>query len=709
MSIQPPQTPTPSPAAAVALRAWRGAAALPGHGADRLRAWRSHAGGAWADRARRRRILTTGAAFSTIAVAVAVFFALFQWDWLRGPVAAYASAQTGREVRILGHLHVHPFSLSPTATVDGLQIGNPKWIGHGRTADLGRSTVRVKLLPLFFGQVNLPLVDIEHPQLDLYADKTGRNNWTLGKGGGKPAALPPIQHFILRGGHIHMVDEQRRLVLAGTVNTTESAGASGAAAFHLIGQGTLNRQPITTTITGGPLVNVHRDRPYPFNLDIHAGVTRISAHGTITRPFNLGDLNTQVSVSGRDLADLYVLTGIVLPNSPAYSLQGDVDRDGETYIVKRFGGHVGSSDLHGTATLEKRGGRRFLKADASSRSLTFADLGALFGGPQAGKATRAEARAAAKAQIATGHILPDATLDPARMRSMDADVRYRAESVVARPVPLRKVALHLTLDHGVLKLDPFTISLPRGQVGGRVRLDARKATPVTDVDVAMTDVPLQDVMPRPQGIVPMDGVMEGRAVLHGAGNSVHRAAAASDGRVAVAIPAGKVRQALAELMGVDLVPGLFQLLAKDPKQTDLRCAVAEFDVKGGVMTARRMVFDTGVVVAAGQGTVNLDTETVNLTIKGQPKKPRLVHVIAPFHVRGQLARPSFGIDTGPVIAQAGIGVALGAFLSPLAAIVPFLSAGGGHDADCAALLAEVRASGAPVKRAAIASAPPVRH
>ncbi len=310
---------------------------------------------------------------------------------------------------------------------------------------------------------------------------------------------------------------------------------------------------------------------------------------------------------------------------------------------------------------------------------------------------------------ATGRLLPDATLDPARIRSMDADLRYHADSVVARPVPLRKVALHLTLNRGVLKLNPFTISLPQGTVGGRVTLDAQGATPITDVDVAMNDVSLANIMPRPQGLVPMEGVIEGRATLRGAGNSVHRAAAASNGRIAVAIPAGKVRQALAELMGVDLVPGLFQLLAKDPKETELRCAVAEFDVRNGVMTARRMVFDTGVVVAAGQGAVNLDTETINLTLKGQPKKLRLLRVIAPLHVRGQLAKPSVGIDAGPAIAQAGVGVALGAFLSPLAAIVPFLSAGGGHDADCAALLAEVRASGAPVKRAAIASAPPVRR
>jgi hypothetical protein len=62
------------------------------------------------------------------------------------------------------------------------------------------------------------------------------------------------------------------------------------------------------------------------------------------------------------------------------------------------------------------------------------------------------------------------------------------------------------------------------------------------------------------------------------------------------------------------------------------------------------------------------------------------------------------IETGPVIAQAGAAVGLGAVLSPLAAILPFLAPGGAHDANCAALLAQARAAGAPVSAAATAPA-----
>ncbi len=164
-------------------------------------------------------------------------------------------------------------------------------------------------------------------------------------------------------------------------------------------------------------------------------------------------------------------------------------------------------------------------------------------------------------------------------------------------------------------------------------------------------------------------------------------------------------------MGVNVVPGLFQLLSKDTKTTPLRCAVADFDVRNGVMTARQFVLDTGVVLTGGQGTIDLNSETVNLKVEGHTKKPRLVRIIAPFDVRGHLVKPTMKIETGPVIAQAGAAVGLGAVLSPLAAILPFLAPGGAHDANCSALLTEASSAGAPVhtSQLAAAAAAPAKH
>ena len=672
---------------------------------DRMRRLRASASATaretWADRRRRIRLIRTTTIWTLIAIAVAVFFALFTWDWFRGPLARVLSARTGRQVTIQGHLHVHPFSWEPWASVDGVRIGNPGWLGGGKTqmANLGKTTVQVKLLPLLRGHVELPLVDIEHPDLALYADKTGRNNWTLGKGNGKGAKLPPIQRFVVNQGRLKIDDVQRKLRFNGTVTTTENAGTSSAQAFRLEGDGSLNAAPFRAHVTGGPLVHVQKDRPYPFDMDIHAGATHIVAHGSVTKPFDFGHLQTTATVTGRDLADLYLLSGIVLPNTPAYSLAGHVVRDESTYKVTDFAGRIGRSDLHGALAVEKVKERRFLRGDLRSHVLDVTDLGAIFGGPQAGKAPAEEA-AAGHAQVSTGHILPNTTLDVRRIRSMDADVRYRAESVKATSrLPLRAVGLHLTLDHGLLRLNPVEFTMPHGLVAGRVRLDARGAVPISHVDFSVSNMRMEDILPRFQGASPIDGPLEARATLTGAGDTVHKAAASSNGRVMIAVPGGTMRKSLAELMGVNVVPGLFELLKKDPKQTPVRCAVVDFNVSHGIMSVRRFVLDTGVVVTDGSGSINLGSETLNMKIQGHTKKPRLVRIIAPFDVTGSLIKPHMKIEAGPAIAQAGAAVGLGALLSPVAAILPFLAPGGAHDADCAGLLAQARAAGAPVGRA----------
>jgi uncharacterized protein involved in outer membrane biogenesis len=663
------------------------------------------------DRRRRLRLIRTTAIWTVLAAGVAVFFYEFTWDWFRGPVATYASEHTGRKVQILGHLHVHPFSWTPWASVDGVEVGNPKWMGGGRTADLGRTTVQLALKPLLHldpkkRALILPLVDIEHPSVSLYADRTGRNNWTLQQGPSQGAKLPLIQHFVLRDGALHIRDLQRRLTFDGTVTTTENAGGFSAQAFRLEGKGTMNDAPFVAHVTGGPLVHVQKDRPYPFNMDVASAYTHVLAHGEVVRPFDLGKLHAAVSMTGRDLADLYHLTGVVLPNTPAYSLSGDFTREGSLYRFNRFAGRVGRSDLEGALQVQTLKGRKTLKANLTSRVLDFTDLGALFGGPQAGKSAAVEAAAYKTTKASTGRVLPDAPLDVARVRAMDADVRYRAQSVRAKNLPLRQVGLHLTLNHGLLKLDPVSFTLPRGQVRGRASIDARNATPVSRVDFAVTDVHLDDVLPKVHGARPLAGVLEARAQLAGAGATVHRAAAASNGRIAVAVPPGQMQKSLAELMGVNVIPGLFEYLGKDTKPTDLRCVIADFDVRGGVMTARDFVIDTSVVRADGKGWVNLGSEKLDLTLQGHSKKVRLLRIMAPLHVQGSLAQPKFGIEKGKAIAQAGVAAGLGALVNPVAALLPFISLGGAHDANCAGLLAQARSAGAPVKTVHIAQAAP---
>lgn len=651
----------------------------------------------------RRALTWTGGGLGLLVIGLAVLIAVWDWNWFRGPLERMASARLNRDVTIEGDLRVRPWSWQPSATVEGVRIADPSWAGGGRMADIGRIGVRIRLLPLLTGDVDLRRLQFDQPRVKLYRDGQGRATWDFsdGRKPAEPLRLPPIRNFVINDGHLSFRDLKRDLTFDGTLNASERLGARNPG-FEMRGQGTLNEEPFTLRLTGGPLVNIERDKPYPFDADVRAGQTYVTARGAVPKPFDLGRFHMNTTARGPDLADLYNLTGVALPNTPPYHLNGRLSRDEHLWRITGLGGRVGSSDLTGRLSVKTGGARPLLTADLRSRSLDFPDLGAIIGGaPKPGKVASPRQVAAARVLQAQQRILPDARLDVRRIRSIDADVTYRAVSIRNAPVDLRSGSVRVKLNAGLLRADPLTFEMPRGRITGEVRLDARKATPVTDLDLRLSNARLEQLVTvKLDGGAPFTGALVGRAKLRGEGDSVHKAFANADGEMMLAAPGGEIRAAFAELMGVNVVRGLGLLLSDSRKTTPIRCGVAHFRAVDGVLTADRIVFDTGPVLITGRGTVNMATELVDFRVQGHAKKFRLVRVLLPVTAKGPLRNPDLGVDPGKAIGQSGLAAALGSLVAPLAAILPFVDPGLAKDANCGALIAEAAAHGAPVRTAA---------
>lgn len=652
----------------------------------------------------RKTLKVGGIVLALIALAIAVLVAVWDWNWFRGPLERAASARLNRQVDIVGDLNVDLWSWQPSATVDGITIANPAWAGRDRLGSIGRLTVKVRLIPLLWGDVDLRLLSVDRPTFRLLADDSGRKNWDFSDGRDKePTRLPPIHSFIIRDGRLSYLDTRRDVRFEGTINARERLGAENRG-FELVGQGTINRAPFRAEVTGGPLLNIERDQPYPFDAEIRAGRTYITARGAVPRPFDLGQFHMVATARGPDLADLFPITGVALPNTPPYSLRGRLSRNDLVWRIEGLSGRVGDSDLAGDVSVDTGRERPFLKADLQSRSLDFDDLGALFGAaPKAGpgETLSPEQAAIARTMVAQQRIFPDAPLDMSRIRAIDADVSYRALSIRDTPIKLAAGSVRVKLDDGLLRADPVRLDLPRGRVDGEVVLNARNATPTTALDLRLSNSRIETLIPMSfQGAPPITGALVGRARLSGEGNSVHKAFASADGQVVVVAPGGEIRKAFAELMGVNVVKGLGLLMKKDTSTTPIHCAVASFQTTDGVMRADNIILDTGPVLVKGRGTVNLDSERMDIRVRGHNKKFRVVRALVPVKAEGPLMAPKLGVEAGPLIAQGGIAAGLGTLLSPLAAILPFVDPGLAKDANCGALLAAAGAQGAPVKAAA---------
>lgn len=649
----------------------------------------------------RAALTWTGVVLGVLVAAVLLTLAFIDWNALKGPIERMASARSGRTVTIDGPLDVHVWSWTPHATVTGLTVGSPPWEASRPMVHVERLNVQLKLLPLLKGDVILPRVELVRPNVYLHRDASGRANWTFestrpsNAPAGRPPKLPVVRDFLIQSGRLTLRDEILHLEVDGSVQAHEKQSKDDPHAFRIQGKGTINDQPFRMDVAGGPLINLDPDQPYPFDMQLNAGEVRVASNGTVKKPFDLGRLQLKVRATGGDLADLYYLTQLAMPNTPPFDIAASVERDLEVFKVTNIVGTVGKSDVSGELTVDASRKRPSVRGELTSKQLRLRDLVASLGAQPTTSGTlqkqdekpKPSQKGATEKAPANARLFPTARLQVNRVRAMDADVRYRAQAVEAGSLPLKQVAFNIKLDDGLLQVAPFEFQLPQGKLTGTTRIDARGKVPQTELDVRIPALKLDQFKSKKPGAEPpLDGVVHGRAVLTGRGDSVHDMMADANGRVSMVLPHGEVSAAFAELTGINVARGVGLLLKGDDEKAEIRCGVSQFTVENGIAHADEVVFDTQDVRITGRGRIQLGTEEVDMQIKGEPKKLRFARLRTPIEINGHLRKPSIGIDAGKTAKQGAIATALGAALTPFAAIVAFVDPGLAKDENCAALL-----------------------
>lgn len=634
----------------------------------------------------------------TLLLLLVLAATFFDWNLMRGPIARIIAEKTGRSATIDGDLKVHLWSWSPTIEMDGLHIGNPSWAKRSLMFGAQSISVTVSMGRLLRGQVVLPRVEILSPEVNLERDKGGRASWEFSTPAGtptakvgKPTQLPTVRLLVIRGGRLTVEDQVRKLTLNGTLTAGEDAGTQKNSAFELRLAGTLNAKPLKVDFDGGPLVNLNPDTPYDFDVDIVASTMHVSAVVSITKPFDLSQFTAKLHLSGEDLADAYYLTGLALPNTPKYDIAGNVHRTDALFQIDGLRGQIGSSDIEGSLGVDTSKKQMALHAKLTSKNLDFKDLAPSLGtqaAPVAPGGAGEQSAALKPKPDKNAKLLPDADLQLNRVRGMDADVIYHAQTVTAPKLPMKEVNFHILLKQGDLKIDPLSFVLDQGAVSGTVDIDARQNNPETSIDMHVDHVDLSEFKSAKATDAPLSGTLHGRLHVHGVGSSVHKLASHADGGLGIAIPHGRVSDVLAELTGVNVLKGLGLLFSKTNQKTDIRCGVIDFEATNGDLQSKTLFVDTTNVLITGRGNIQLGSEAMNLSLQGDPKHLRLVRLRAPVSVTGTLADPTFGIKPEQLAVQTGAAVALGMLLTPVASVLAFIDPGLAKDENCQAILAE---------------------
>jgi len=398
------------------------------------------------------------------------------------------------------------------------------------------------------------------------------------------------------------------------------------------------------------------------------GETKIAVKGKLVNPQDLRSLDLTLDLSGRDLAQLYTISGLPFPTTPEYRLAGQLQYDDRVWSFKRFSGKVGRSDLEGNFIVDRRVAKPSMRADLTSQLLDMRDLAGFVG--------------AGAPPNPPGRVLPRSEFHLDKLNAANADIRFTGQRIRNETLPIERMSTHLLLRDGILTLDPITFGTAAGGIDGKVSLDASKPTITAAVDLTGDQFRIERFAPAIKQAVPDIGPINGRVRLTMRGNSIAAMLATANGDVALATTGGRTNALALHLADLDLANAL-AVMARDKNQSvRINCLVGDLAAQDGVLKPRTLALDAESATAMAQGEIDLRNERLDLRLVANPKKASIFALRGPILVTGTFAAPSVRPDWTSAIARGGAAVALGVFASPLAAAVPFLQFGSGRGFEC---------------------------
>lgn len=637
----------------------------------------------------KRAATIVAAALLVVVLGLVGFVALFDFS---GFIQRKATGESGREV-VLGGKTSIAWGRDTRITLRDLRVGNMEGGSDTHMVKADRIEVVVRLPALLRGRLILPEVTLENPDILFEKNARGQANWDFTKNPeGKAvdaltpdsrAEIPAIGRLRIDQGRLRYIDPAKRVdidarlaTIAGTLDEKE--------AIRIEGKGSFDAKPFTLDFTGGSILTLHdTNEPYPLKASVAIAATKAAVEGTVMDPLQLKGLDLKLNISGNSAADIFPLLGIALPPTKPYRLAGQLGLEEGVWKFSGFSGHMGKSDLSGNLSWDTKPERPLLTADFTSNTLDFGDLAPLVG------ATDAKVAQAAKED----RVLPDMPLDISRLSAMDAKVRFTGKQIASGDLPLDNFFVNVDLEDRLLKLDPIKFGTARGEIAATMEINARREPVQIAGDFTFRKLSLAILfgeLEKTLNASPAQGYIGGTAKLKGTGKSLRAMLGSANGNIGLGMEGGQLSNLIVELIGLDLAEA-FGFIVGEDKPAKVRCAIADFAVRDGMMHSNAILIDTSDSKVKGEGTLNLKTEEMALRLKAEPKDGSILSLRTPLTVGGTLHKPSIGVEAERLAARGAAAGVLGVVFAP-AALLAFVEPGLGKDGNCAGLIAEMNAN-----------------
>jgi len=595
---------------------------------------------------------TLGIVVMLMGVAVAGGYFFLTSDDFRQIVESQASSFSGRKTKI-AKVSVD-WSMVPQVHLAGVQVANADWARNDHMLEAAQVDFSIRLWPLLKGDIVLPHLVLRRPEVVVEKGPKEQLNWSLWESPGGTAVeavkpkdrfqTPLIGRLEVTDGKVRYEDTKRKLELDGTVSTaTGKAGAQPQA--ELLLKGKLEGQPLQIKFIGGSAIMLRDTKePYPIDLDVTFGGTKLTAKGKVQDPFQWADPDVDLTLSGPNLDQIYPLLGIPGPPTPPYRITGKLERDPGVWKFVKTTWHAGDSDLAGDITVDQRRKPEFLTARLVSNNLAFKDLAPLVGAaPASGTVNQQQAQTRQQLQ-ARGELFPNVPLHVEKLRAMNMDVTLDARKVVAPDyLPVQALSFRVLVNNGVAKVNPLKLALiGSGSITGELGIDARTDNPQVHANLTGGEIELKTFFRNSRFFDTTQGRIQGRVNLVGHGRSLAQVMGGANGDVEIASTGGSVSSLMVSLAGLQLFDALILYVTGDHR-IPIQCAIGRMNFSNGTVTFDRTLLDTQRSVLHVGGTVGLQSQAVNVEVRADPKSFDLLDLHGPVQVTGKIRNPQVSL------------------------------------------------------------------
>lgn len=588
----------------------------------------------------------------------------------------------------IGRLDLDVFSLTPSVKLTDTTLREASGGTNMAAFDVALISGSVDLGRLLRGDLVIDEIVVDNVDVNLEVDERGESNWsylmsppseTENTDASEPIAIPAIRNIDIQNVNIvfndRQNDRQADLSVATSGSTIKRDQPTKISAV-----GTINGLDSTLDAEFMPLASISIP-PEAISLVVKSrlGGSAIALDGKIGDLVNLKKLDLTFSVEGQGLEDFAVLSGITLPVLPPFSLTGDVRRDDEEFVLRRFDGVLGDSDIEGDIRMNPSTSPTTLYANVISRSLDLDDLAGLLGGtPDTNETVTSAQQEDATDEPNDTQLLPDNELALRPLIGLfNGAVEYRADSVKSSVWPVDSIDVRVDISGDNVVLSPLNLGIAGGLLAGSVTADMATQPMKSQLDINIKRVDIKQVLSSLGVDDDSFGILGGRLKFWVEGETVANMAASADGGMFLLMTEGRLDALLTELAGIDLTESLILLIDPEKTRTDINCAYLDIHSKNGVTEIATLVLDTDDSVILGTGTINLNDESLDLTVEPHPKDTSILAAQTAAYIGGTFT--NLTVRPGKTLyARVAAAAVLAAIATPAAALIPFIEAGTGQ-------------------------------